>query len=273
MQRDQNALYFEYQGNIGGHIFVSAGARHDDNEDFGSHTSTRLSGAWLHELSADVYLRYRVSYGTGFRAPSLFETTYNRGPFAFPPAAMVTLTEESSKGIDVGIEYARRNGLQLELTWFDQDIEDEIFFDLTGFSGYLQSSGRSRSMGLEFATRVPVSERIELLANWTRNEAEDTTNAQRLRRPKMLANVGFAYRAGDDRVRLIANYRVSRDAIDIGNVPLDNYEVLDLSVTWKVFDSIELHARIENATDEAYQEIIGFNTAGRSAYAGIRVDF
>ena len=40
-------------------------------------------------------LKYRASVGNGFRAPSLFEIAYNRGPFSFPPAAGFVLTEEN----------------------------------------------------------------------------------------------------------------------------------------------------------------------------------
>ena len=66
---------------------------------------------------------------------------------------------------------------------------------------------------------------------------------------------------------------MSRDSIDVGGVALDDYEVLDLGASFDLGDEIELHARIENATDESYQEVSGYNPAGRSAYAGVRVRF
>jgi vitamin B12 transporter len=270
--RDQKGYYFEYQGAFDDAFFVSLGARYDDNDDFGTHTSTRLTGAYVQDLSGERWLKYRASVGTGFRAPSLYEVAYNAGPFAFPPAAGFVLKEETSEGYDLGIEYGAATGLRLELTYFDQKIEDEIFFD-TGFSGYLQSPGQSTSKGIEIAADVPLGASWNLTANWTNNDTEDSTNQQRIQRPKNLANIGLAYRPGEGRFRLIANYRLSKDSVDVGGVALEDYEVLDLGATFDLTDTWELRARIENATDESYQEVSGYNTPGRAAYASVRMRF
>lgn len=270
-ERDQNGYYVEYQGAFGDRLFVSAGARYDDNEDFGAHVSTRLSAAYLQWLSNSRFIKYRASFGTGFRPPSLYEIAYNGGPFAFPPASTVILDEESSRGYDIGVEYGTRNGLRLEVTYFDQDIEDEIYFDLLGFSGYLQSPGSSHSRGIEIAARAPLRGGWSLRANWTRNEARDTQNAQRLRRPDNIGNLGLLYSGFDDRLRFATNYRLAMTAVDVGLTPLDDYEVLDLSMAYSLGRRLEVFGRIENATDEQYQEVVGFNAAGRAAYAGVRL--
>jgi vitamin B12 transporter len=271
--RDQKGYYVEYQGAFDDAFFLSLGARYDDNDDFGSHTSTRLSLAYVQDLGSDRSLKYRGSLGTGFRAPSLFEIAYNAGPFSFPPAAGLALGEESSNGYDLGIEYDAANGLHFEVTYFDQDIEDEIFFDLAAFSGYLQSAGKSTSKGIEIGADIPLGERWRLLTNWTNNDAENSTNQQRLSRPKNLGNFGVLYRSENDRFAFIANYRLAKDSIDIGGVALDDYEVLDLSATYDLSDMFEIFGRVQNAADETYQEVVGFNTAGRSLYGGIRMRF
>ena len=121
--RDQNGYYFEYQGAFDDNLFLSLGARYDDNDDFGSSTSSRLSLAYVQDLAADRSLKYRASVGTGFRAPSLFEVATNRAA-VFPPAAGTVLTEETSQGYDVGLEYDA-GGFHVEATYFDQQIEDE----------------------------------------------------------------------------------------------------------------------------------------------------
>jgi vitamin B12 transporter len=231
-----------------------------------------LSLAYVQDLGQGAALKYRASVGTGFRAPSLYEIAYNSGPFALPPAAGVALTEEESKGYDVGLEYSAP-GLRFELTYFDQEIEDEIFFDLTAFAGYLQSPGTSTSKGVEVAAEWPLGERWSLLANWTRNDAENSANEQRLRRPKNIGNFGLWFRGAEERFSFIANYRLAKDSIDIGGVALDDYEVLDLSGNYEFGGGFELFGRIENAADEQYQEILGHNTTGRAAYLGARLRF
>ena len=106
--RDQKGYYVEYQGSAEDILFVSLGARYDDNDDFGSHTSARLSLAYVQDLGQGAELKYRASAGTGFRAPSMYEIAYNSGPFAQPPAAGFALAEEESEGYDVESSTARR---------------------------------------------------------------------------------------------------------------------------------------------------------------------
>ena len=271
--RDNKGYYLEYQGALQDTVFVSLGARYDDNDDFGTHTSSRLSLAYVQDRGAGNSVKYRASVGTGFRAPSLYEIAYNSGPFASPPAAGSTLTEESSQGYDVGVEYDTANGAHLEVTYFDQEIEDEVYFDLTTFSGYLQSTGITTSKGFEIAASLPLGARWSLLANWLDNEATDAANQQRLQRPENLGNFGFMFRSADERFGFIANYRVARDSIDAGNVAVDDYEVLDLSMTFDATEAFQFFARIENATDEEYQEVVGYNTAEQSIYGGVRFRF
>ena len=56
------------------------------------------------ELGSGNSLKYRASVGTGFRAPSLFEVSYNNRPFGVLPAALATsLREETSQGYDLGV--------------------------------------------------------------------------------------------------------------------------------------------------------------------------
>jgi vitamin B12 transporter len=270
--REQKGYYAEYQGAVDSALFVSLGARYDDNDDFGSHTSARLSLAYVQDLGEGADLKYRASVGTGFRAPAMYEIAYNSSPFALPPAAGLALVEEQSKGYDIGLEYSAP-GVRFELTYFDQEIEDEIFFDLTAFAGYLQSPGTSTSKGVEVAAEWPLAERWSLLANWTRNDAEDSGNEQRLRRPKNIGNFGLWFRGAEERFSFIANYRLAKDSIDIGAVTLDDYGVLDLSGNYEFGGGFEIFGRVENAADEEYQEILGHNTAGRSAYLGARLRF
>ncbi len=276
-QRNQNGYYVEYEGKFGAGVFFTAGARYDDNDDFGSHTSGRVSVAVIRDLRGGNAVKYRASYGTGFRAPSLFEIEYNRGPFAYPPAAGVVLSPEESNGYDLGVDFDAKNGLHFEATLFNQHITNEVFFDLTTFSGYLQSQGESESKGLELGLTVPIGKRLQFLANLTTNDTADTTNQQRLRRPKRFGNFGIEYTAGDQ-LHFLVNARFAHDAMDVDTftfspVPLPNYTVLDASVNYSFSKAFDVYGRIENLADENYVEAVGFNTAGRAGYVGVRVRF
>ena len=58
-----------------------------------------------------------------------------------------------------------------------------------------------------------------------------------------------------------------------GGARLDDYDVVDLSASYAIKGRFEVYGRIENATDADYQEVAGYNTAGRSIYGGVRMRF
>ena len=271
-ERDQDGYYLELQGGFSDALFVTAGVRYDDNEDFGSYTSYRLSSAYLLPLASGE-LKFKGTVGTGFRAPSLYEIAYNGGAFAFPPASDTSLAEEESEGYDLGVAWSGGGGLYLEATWFDQRVKDEIFFDLAGFSGYLQGDGEAESSGVELAAAWRAMSQLSLSANYTWNDTEATDGSPRVFRPEHLANIGLAWLPLDERLQLGANLRVSRDAVNTDGTPLENYEVLDISASLEVLSGLSVYGRVENLLDEDYEEVPTYNTAGRAAYAGLRYRF
>ena len=56
-------------------------------------------------------------------------------------------------------------------------------------------------------------------------------------------------------------------------VSLENFGVLDINANFKINETIEIYARIENFLDEEYQEIFDFNSADRGSYVGLRLNF
>ena len=275
LNRNNKGYYLEYLSDFSDNFFLTAGIRQDDNDDFGEHTSHRISMAYLINFSNSV-VKLKSSYGSGFRAPSLFEIDYNNGPFAAPPASNVVLSEEVSKGFEYGIEYLAGDRLRLELVVFDQDVEDAITFDLVGFSGYVQDVGTSTSNGVELIGEFSISEQLRLTANITFNDAERPNGLQRLRRPEQLANLGLSYRSSNQKLNINAFYRTSEDAIDeqFGTVVnLDDFEVLDISASYRISDHFEVYGRIENVLNDRYQEVIDYVSPDRASYIGIRLNF
>jgi len=276
VDRDNNGYYVEALGDFSDKLFLTAGIRRDDNDDFGEHTSYRLTGAYLIDTGPAGTLKFKASYGTGFRAPSPFEVAYNAGASAFPPASRVSLREEISEGYEIGAEYYAGTRLKLEAVYFDQKVENAIFFDLAGFSGYLQDTGVGSSRGVELSGEFEATANWNLTANYTFNETERPNGLQRRRRPENLANIGASYRSDDGRFAFNAFYRISADAVDETRgvpVALEDFDVLDVSARYRLTSTLEIYARLENALDEEYQEIVDFNSADRAFYAGVRFDF
>lgn len=277
LERDQQGAYLEYQGAYDERLFLTAGIRQDDNEDFGGHTSYRLSAAYLFPQVASGVVKLKSSVGTGFRAPSLYEIDYNRSQ----ENPMATLNPEESRGIDVGVEYLGDSGVHLEAVVFDQKIEDEIYFDLAGFTGYLQGEQNSESRGLELIGQWPLSDQWALNSNYTYVDAEAEDGSPRSRQPKHLANIGVRYTPTSDWT-LALDWRAARDRYE-GDVKLDSYDVLNANVRYQLLEGVVVYVRGENILDEDYRvapsfdsedELIGYyNTAGAAAYVGVELTF
>lgn len=270
-KRDQTGYFLEYQGSLEQRLFFTAGARHDDNEDFGEHTTWRISGAWVIPL-AEHELKLKATRGTGFRAPSLYEIAYN-GSFASSPAADVQLREERSAGYDLGAALQTSGGQYLEVVWFDQDVENEIYFDLQNSSGYLQGRGESRSRGVELITELPLDEGFSLSGNFTWNDTDNAEGDIRTYRPRQLANLGLQWQSAGERLNLGLFLRTSRGAREFDGSRLDNYEVLSLNARFNLLPQLEVYGRLENLLDENYREVPGYRSSGQALYAGIRYHF
>ena len=103
--RDNSGVYAEVLSDFSERWFITLGFRQDDNEDFGEFTSYRLSSAYLIDLGGNT-LKLKGAVGRGFRAPSLYEISYNEGPWASPPAAGLPANAEQSSGFEFGFEYS-----------------------------------------------------------------------------------------------------------------------------------------------------------------------
>ncbi|MEP0357658.1 TonB-dependent receptor [Paraglaciecola sp.] len=279
LSRISKGYYLEYQGQWIENLYVTAGVRHDDNEDFGEHTSVRLSGAYIWTIGDDE-LKLRSAYGTGFRAPSLSEIDYNNGPWAYSPATDSDLKEETTEGYEVAVEYTQHNGSHYEVVYFDQTITDSLEFDLAGFSGYIQENGEVYSKGIELIADVALTDSLRLNSNYTYNDTEDTTGEQRIRRPKHLANIGVNYQV--EKLTVSANVRFVKDFTDSVydssifqsvRVPMDDYQIVDLSARFQANTNLIIFARVENLLDEDYQDLATYYNKGQALNVGVQYQF
>lgn len=266
-ERDQLGLFAEYQGELASQFFFTAGARRDDNDDFDTHTSYRASAAYvMPALSGEMKLR--TSYGTGFRAPSLFEIDYNRSQV---DSVLAPLDSELSKGLDVGVSYHGASGLWLEAVWFDQKIEQEIVFDMVNFSGYMQATGESRSRGWELNTAIPVSDTLVVNASYTDIDAHAVDGEPRTHRPDYTGQVSLLY-SPSEKWKTALNWRAAGSTWDsLEQATLGSYRVWGASVYYNPAPALTIYLRGENIFDADYTEVSGYHTSGAATYVGLKI--
>jgi len=266
--------YAEWQASFADQLFLTGGLRFDRHKDFGDKLSYRVTGALVRNLMGTNETKLRASFGSGFRAPSLFEQARNVA------AVLPPLEEETSRAWDIGIEQAFLDGLgRAEVTYFRQTIDNEIRFDNVGFTGFFQASGKGTSKGIEALLSFGPVGGFSVKASYTYTDSEvNSPDAEdglpRLRRPKHMTNVNVSYGFWQDRATLNAQLRTAaktEDGFSIFRVKLDDYAVVDLSASVRLTDRVELHARIDNVFNAQYQEVAGFQASDVAVYGGIRL--
>lgn len=240
-------------------LVLSAGARRDEFSNFSGETTARLAAVWSPASNTHI----RASWGQGFRAPTLFELNFDQ----FGVVPNPDLRPERANGFDAGVE-TELGESALRVTFFHQKVRDQIDFDFAG-SGYFNID-RTRSRGVEAEFEWVLSNAFSASANYTFTSAIDkSTGAQLLRQPKhsgaiILTAVPLAKLSLS--TSLIFNGRESD--FPAAN---DGFIRADIRAAYSLSDRVDLYGRIENLTDTDYQDVSGYQEAGRSAFFGIRV--
>ena len=238
-------------------IEIAAGARYDDFGDFGSETSPRIAAAWVqrgHKL--------RASYGKGFRAPAI-------GELYFPFGGNVNLRAESSRNVEVGYEYFTPNG-SFSATLFDADYEDLINF---GPSFQFENIEAASSRGVEIGAqhRLGVM-RLDLSYTWLDTEDEET-GEELLRRPQHSGSIALGYQGPTYSAQFVIIHKGQRsdvtDLFPFGIVRNDSYTTADVTVHYRI-GSLSPYVKLENLTDEQYEEVFGYASGRRRAIVGVR---
>lgn len=242
-----------------GGLHLSAGARVDDHDRFGTHWTFGANGSY--ELAEN--LRLRASYGEGFKAPTLYQL-YGFG-------GNVLLQPETSKAYEAGLEYGDRSGQRhLAITLFRRDSRNLI--DYVWPAGYF-NTGRTRAEGVEVEGGWALTDKLRARAAYSHLTATNRADGKDLpRRPRNTVSAGLDWEAPLAGLKLGADLRLAGDSFDDrGNFTrLDGYGLLTLRASLPLGERFELYGRVENVTDTDYQTVAGYGTYGRSAFVGVR---
>jgi vitamin B12 transporter len=284
--RSNRAAYAQLLGEQG-RLSYSAGARYDDNREFGRFRTARLAVA----LRAWRRGSLRATLGTAFKAPAFFETfstDFTTGNAELRP--------ERSRSWEVAAQQDLAAGrVMLSATWFDQRFRDLIqyTFGAPGVPNYFNVAAAA-ARGLELVASARPGDGMRASASVTvlRTRADDAgfdtgdgatfVRGQRLlRRPPVsgVLELGVTHgtRATFDAALAYVGRRDDRDFSDFPAKPvvLPAHTRLDVGGEYRLAaaplgSATSLLVRLENALGEAYQEVFNFPAPGRSLSLGLR---
>jgi len=261
-----NSAYLQDQISLGERLFTTLGVRLDNHEFFDSEVTYRIAPAYLIE---ETGTKLKATYGTGFKAPSLYQLFSQYGDPDLDP--------EMSRGWDAGFEQNLcGDRVTVGATYFENRFKDLIDF---GPAFTFVNVARARSEGVELFAACRPAENLAVRVSLTHQDTEDeTTGEDLIRRPKNKASVNVDYRCLDDRanVNLNVSYVGSRDDWDFAAWPatradLDSYTLVNVALAYDVTERVQLIARVENLLDRKYEEALGYGNLGLGVYAGVKV--
>ncbi len=217
-----------------------------------------------------------ASYGEGIAQPTFYDL------YGFFPGSFIgnpSLRAERSRGVEASIRYAR-SGVGASLTYYRQRLKDEIvgtYDPQTFLSSATNADGTSRRQGIEAEAQWQLGKAARLAATYSYLDASEPSFAGHLRevrRPRHSGSVtldgargNFTYGASIAHV----GRRGDTDFDIFQRVSLSPYWLAGARVAYAVRPGVELFGRVANVFDDRYQDVVGYRTEGRSAYAGLRL--
>ncbi len=269
----------EIRGEYFNNLFLSGTVRRDNNDAFDDFTTWRTSAAYK---VPNTPFRLHGSYGTGVKYPSFGE----QFGFFFGFAPNPNLKPETSQGWDAGIETQLFGGRGVvDLTYFNQNLQNEIDFRTIPIFQFqpFNRTGESKREGIEVAGRYLVLPGLTVGGAYTYLKADNDDGTAEVRRPKHSGRLDANYLFDNGRANLnlaaIYNGQMKDIAFEAGPpfgsqlVPLKEYWLVQASASYKLQPGLEIYGKVENALNQKYEEVLGFNTSGTTVYVGVRLTF
>ena len=289
-ERGRMAYTGEWRAGFADRLFLTAGIRHDDNDNFTDFTTWRAAASLvLRELN----MRPHTSAGTAVKLPTMFEQ-FGSDQFFRPNP---NLTPEESFGWDAGLEFTFLRGRMIfDVTYFRANLTNKIngfFFDpiLFNFTA-INLPGESTREGVEVSARYKITSGLTIGGAYTYTDARDPNGVREVRRPPHAArgDVAYTFHGGRGTATFAAIYNgTMEDSVfrlvnnpfapppltfaAAGRVDLDPYWLINTTASYKLQTGVEVFGRVENLLDRHYQETFGFEAAPIAAYAGVKLTF
>lgn len=274
-ERDTDSVAVEYRTDINDHLTLAASARQDDNSEFDSAKTYRAEA--IYQLTEAIRLRSAV--GTAVKNPTFTERFGFYTNFIGNP----NLIPEESTSWELGADQLIMGGdLTLSLTIFDAELENEIdgfVYDPATFA-YTSSNinGTSERKGAELSAVGNISESMSLSAAYTYTDSTGDDAVREVRRPRHIASLNLGWQAAHN-LHLNTNIQFTGEQTDVYFPPfpepsqvvaLSNHTLVNINLNYSATEKLEMYLKLENALNDNYEEVFGYQTLGFGASLGLR---
>lgn len=264
--RRNTGVFLQYLGRIAAHE-ISASARHDDNQQFGSYNTGGLGWKWF---VLDRALAINAGWGKAFHAPSFNDLYYpNDGSSAGNP----DLLPERSRSYELGLS-GTHNWLSWSLQAFHTNVEGLIDWTPDASFFYSPQNLSSATMrGIEATTTATLAAwRVALNYTYLDPRSVGDVNDGRVlpRRARQSGRIDVSYNMGPARLSSTVNV-IGPRYDDLSNTArLGGYSTVDFASDVELSKALTLQVKLANFFDRRYETARYYNQDGRAIYLTLR---
>lgn len=259
-ERVTHALFMEYQAAWG--LFnLSMGARYDDTEDHGDHTTGNLAAG----IDWTSRLRTTFSYGTAFRQPS-FNDLYYIDPWGFDGDP--NLKAEKSESYELGV-VGRQDWFAWDLRAYKTDIDDLIAWEPVGAVWRPRNVNTAEIKGLELKVSTNLAGWL-LTGNLSLTDARDKESKNRLiNRARESGRFDISRDFGATSFNATWLIQGDRFADADNTRKAKGYSTVDLGLTYRLDNNWLIKGKVKNLFDRKYQTTADYNALGSELFVAI----
>jgi vitamin B12 transporter len=269
-QRMYYAAYLQHALALGDALHLTFAGRYDSEVAGDGFLTGRATAAY--DIPA-WGTTLRASVGTGAKRPTAYQIGNNIFAAIGYPSANTDLQPERSVGIDAGIDQTLFGGaVRVSATAFYNRFRNLLVFVTPPTNGYYDNIDRAEAHGLELALDTVVwPDMLTFGATYTWMPSRNlATGAPLPRRPENSASFNLTWTPEPDWEGTLTGTIVgTRRNTASSATMLPAYWRLDASLSHALSDSVKVFARLENITNNTYQDPLGYNAAGFSGYVGL----
>ncbi len=263
-----DSLFLQDKISIADTVFTTFGARWDEHSQFGTHPTIRIvPSVFVNQTGTKL----KVSYGNGFKAPTLYQLFSDYGNRNLQP--------EESDSWETGFEqFFCNNKISFGTTYFQNNLKNLIDYDF-GTSKYTNIA-EATTKGIEFFANYNMITNLDLGFNYTYLNTKDLATRQNLlRRPKNSIGINTNYRFFDDKANINCEIKYVGGSFDndfstwpATRVRLKGYTLVNVTAKYAVTKNVEVFGKINNLLDNYYETVYGYENQPFSIYGGVKVE-
>ncbi len=253
-----------------GNLNLQATSREDDFKTFGKHFTYKLGANYLLPQTQTIL---KANFGTGFRAPSIFEM--------YAPGwgiSNTNLKPEKSKSWNLGLTQFFKYKTSINLLLFKNIINNLINYDFTKNWKivYYNAKGKTISDGFEIGLKSNPTEFLTVGANYTYTASKDSSTGEQAARIPLRVYTGYitVKPLGDKLTATLDGRYIGKRYDDSGHKhQTGKYAVFDFTLLYKPIKNLEASLTVKNIFDRFYEEVYGYSTLPRSVFATVSYKF